>query len=189
MLKEDSAIQELTDRERSIRQNNTIHIISFGLWDIWHLIGQDLDAAKSSADRSINALFEQLHALADKWDPLELKTILTLTIDLTFLPGFKPTAENHKKTVALVDYWNSQLRRKAEIWERGTIFLFDTNSFMLDQIRDRQLYVAGLVDETDPVDTNSTDWQDVTSACVKNSGTTSSPNAKNCSNPEQYLFW
>lgn len=148
-----------------------------------------MEKAKSSADRSIKTLFDQLHALADKWEPLELKTILTLTSDLTFLPAFSPTAENHKKTIALVGYWNTQLRTLAEEWERGTIFLFDTDSFMLDQIRDRQLYVAGLVDEMDPTDNNSTDWHDVSSPCVKNNGTASSKNAEPCSNPEQFLFW
>lgn len=190
--KEDGVMQGLSERERLTRANNTIHVISFGFWDIWHLIGEDLEKAKSSVDRSIATLFDQLHALADKWDPVELKTILTLTSDLTFHPGFSPTADNHKKTIALVEHWNTQLRDTAEEWERGTIFLYDTNSFMLDQIRDRQLYVAGLVDEMDPTDNNSTDWHDVTSACVKKNGTASTPSdekAEPCPNPEQFLFW
>jgi phospholipase/lecithinase/hemolysin len=189
VAKEDRAVQQFTDREMIVRRNNTIHVISFGIWDIWHLIGQDFDSAQASANRSINGVFDQLHTLADKWDPLELKIILTLTIDLTFLPGFEPTAQNHKKTVALVRFWNEQLRNQAEQWDRGTIFLFDTNAFMLDQIRERQLYVAGLNDEVDPTESNTTDWHDVSSACVKNNGTASAENAENCSNPEQFLFW
>lgn len=147
-----------------------------------------MEAAKESASRSIAALFEQLHALADKWDPFELKVILTLTIDPTFLPAFAPTAENHKKTIALIDYWNEQVRKLSEDWDRGTIFLFDTNSFMLDQIRERQLYVAGLNDEVDPEESNATSWHDVSNPCVTNNGTAPG-NAVNCSNPEQYLFW
>ncbi|KAK2768461.1 hypothetical protein FQN54_000316 [Arachnomyces sp. PD_36] len=185
VLQDERTIQDFTDREKAVRRNNTIHVVSFGVWDIWHLIGQDLDSAKSSAERSVNALFDQLQSLADKWDPLELKIILTLTADLSFLPGFKPTADNHKKTVALVEHWNTQVRNKAEDWERGTIFLFDTNSFMLDQIRERQLYVAGLNDEADPEQTESTDWQDVSNSCVKNNGTAD----ESCSSPEQFLFW
>ena len=171
-----------------MRRNNTVHAISFGIWDLWHLIGQDLNLAESSANRSLNTLFDQLHGLADKWDPFELKIILTLTIDPSFLPGFSPTAENHKKTVKLIEFWNKEMRTQAEQWDRGTIFLFDTNAFMLDHIRDRQLYIAGLNDSVDPEE-SETDWRDVSSACMKRNGTETYQSPEPCSNPEQYLFW
>lgn len=182
-------MRSLSDDDISLRQNNTIITVAFGVWDIWNLVGETYDIAKASIERSIRTLFEQLNALSDKWGTRNMKVILTMTVDVTFFPAFEPTSEKQKNTVKLVNYWNNMLRNGAEEWDRGTIYLFDTNAFMLDQIRDWQLFAAGMESANGLGRNEDPGWENVEKPCVMRRKTWALWGGERCENPEKYLFW
>lgn len=185
---ESSDLRDLDEDAIRQRRKNTILVVSFGVWDIWNLVGTSYEKAAASADRSIEVLIEQLDLLSEGWDPNDFKVILTLPPDVTFFPAFKSTAKNHldqlKDTVKIVQHWNDRLRDAVERWHLGTIHLFDTNAFLTDVIRDRQLFAEGVEEEEAGL------WENVNDPCV----TTRSQWAvvtdeQQCENPEKYLFW
>ncbi|KAL2862864.1 uncharacterized protein BJX67DRAFT_365424 [Aspergillus lucknowensis] len=191
---ESKAIKQLDDEVLHARRNNSIVVVSFGVWDLWNVIEKDYDLATKSIDRSVGAITEQLDLLSQNWGSDDLKIILTLAPDVTFLPAFRPLGDKHvsryKDTVRLVQQWNSKLRNAAEQWGRGTIYLFDTESFLTDLIRDRQLYAAGLEDANGLGKNQDPGWENVDSACVETSPRwTATSERKQCAHPEKYLFW
>lgn len=148
---ESFTLRGLSAEETQSRQERTLFVVSFGIWDVWSLVikAKDYSSAASSINWRIKSLMEQLDKLSQRWGSTSLKVILMQTVDVTILPGFPATdGEEYKNAVKIVTEWNKRLRQEAEQWTRGTIYLFDTNAFMLDRIRDRQLYAAGIEEET-----------------------------------------
>ena len=91
-------------------------------------------------------------------------------------------------------HWNARLREAAQPWEKGTIYLFDTNAFLLDRVRDRQFWLAGITAENGLGANADPGWENVAEACVESDGpaqvmmskeTTKQP----CEHPDRYLFW
>lgn len=191
---ESSTLEGLSTEEIRSRQERTIFVVSFGLWDVWSLVvkAKDYSSATSSVNRRVKSLIEQLDKLSERWGSTSLKVILMQTADVTFLPGFSITGgDEYKNAVKIVTEWNTRLRQEAEQWQRGTIYLFDTNAFMLDRIRDRQLYAAG-IEEENGLGKNLDGWENVGDACVEiGSGleVMMSKEGKMCEHPEKYLFW
>lgn len=190
---ESHALPDFSDGEIRDRRNNTIFVVSFGVWDVWNLIGMDFEIAVASVDRSTSVLMEQLDLLSEGWDPAEFKVILTLPPDLTFFPAFKSSVKgNHnrqKNTVRIVQYWTDRLRGTAGQSGLGNIHLFDTNAFIMDLIRDRELSLEG-VEEDGLGHNEDPGWENVSDPCV----TTRKEwlvmvDERQCENPEQYLFW
>lgn len=188
---ESVALRDFPDDAIRHRQNNTIFVVSFGVWDIWDLVGQDYDKATASADRSIEVLMGQLDVLSEGWATNDFKVVLTLTPDVTFLPAFKSAAKGHpnqyKDAVKIAQYWNDRLRAAAEQWKFGTIHLFDTNEFIVGLIRDWQLVATGAEEKGDGKE--DARWENVNDPCVTIRRQWVTTSEEECPNPERYLFW
>ncbi|KAJ0426405.1 hypothetical protein BJY00DRAFT_84793 [Aspergillus carlsbadensis] len=191
---ETKVVLQLDDVAVHSRRNRTIVVVSFGVWDLWNLIEKDYDTASKSIDRSIEVIMEQFDLLSETWGRDDLKVILTLAPDVTFLPAFRPLGDKHvsqhKDTVKLVQRWNGRLQDAAQQWGKGAIYLFDTESFLTDLIRDRQLYAAGLEEANGLGKNQDPGWENVESACVESSPQwVVTSESKRCKSPEKYLFW
>lgn len=188
---ESAALLDSSEDEIRSRQNSTIFVVSFGVWDIWDLIGQDFNKAMASVDRSIGVLMGQLDVLSEGWNTNDFKVILTLTPDVTFLPAFKSATKKHpnqqKDTVKIVQYWNDKLRAAVEHWKFGTVHLFDINEFMIGLIRDGQLNAVGA--EEHRAGQEDPRWENVNEPCVSTRQQWVTASEKECENPEKYLFW
>jgi HMG box factor len=171
------------------RQEATIFVVSFGVWDIWSLISKDYDTAKESVERRIATVITQLDLLAKHWNSeSELKVIVTQAVDVTFLPGYEQADTDYKDTVRTVELWNKKLREAATAWEGGTVYLFDMNGWMVDRIRDWQLYAAG-IEEENGLGKNEQGWENVVEPCVESGFRVMMSKGKACEEPGRYLFW
>ncbi|KAI3128943.1 hypothetical protein DTO039G3_6451 [Penicillium roqueforti] len=187
---ESPATKDLPEEEVRSRQDRTIFVVSFGVWDLWSLVTKDYDVASKSVERRIATLMSQLDTLSDRWGTTDLKVILTQTVDVTFLPGFNSVGDQYKDTVRILDEWNGKLREVAREWSQGTIYLFDTNAFMMDRIRDWQLYAAGIEEENGLGKNLVPGWENVVEPCVESGvQVMMSKEKKQCEDPERYLFW
>ncbi|PLB55003.1 hypothetical protein P170DRAFT_344416 [Aspergillus steynii IBT 23096] len=193
---ESQVLEELAGDEAAIasRLNHTIVAVSFGVWDVWNMIGKDYDSAVKTVDHSVETIMDQLDSLSRALGTDDLKVILTLAPDVTFLPAFKGAAEQrvtrHKDTVRVAEYWNKKLRESAEKWDHGLIYLFDTNAFLVDLIRDRQLYDAGIEEPNGLGKNADPGWENVDDSCVENGKqVVMTSEVKRCETPEKYLFW
>ncbi|KKA20516.1 hypothetical protein T310_5460 [Rasamsonia emersonii CBS 393.64] len=171
------------------RQSNTIFAVSFMVWDLWKFVGEDYNLASQSISHSIDSLFEQLTILSERWASNDSKIILMMAVDVTFLPAFPQSLEEQKNMVSLVSSWNNVLRGKAKEWDHGSIYLFDTNHFMLDQIREWQFFAAGMIDANELGKNEDPGWVDVAHACVQTRKKGLFSSETPCENPEKYLFW
>lgn len=181
------AFRRVPARQVSAVRQGTIFVVSFGTWDLWKLAEQDLDTATTSAGRIVDKLFAHLSNLAEQWSPNDTKIILSLPVDVTFLPAFRERkGVVQKDAVILAEHWHNLVRNHAEQWQHGSLFLLDTNSFLIDQVRERQLWVGGLI-ERDEFEKNGVAWENVSEPCVDPTG--NSLKQKNCSDPERFLFW
>ncbi|RAH43257.1 putative HMG box transcriptional regulator [Aspergillus brunneoviolaceus CBS 621.78] len=191
---ETEVMQAMSAEAIGTRQNRTIVILSFGVWDLWNVVGKTYKEATQSIDNTLDVIMDQLNLLAELWGHNDLKLILTLAPDVTFLPAFRVQAEQHqakqKDAISMSDYWNQHLRQRADGWGNGTIYLFDTNAFLADQIRDWQLFVAG-IEETNGLGKNEDPgWENVEDACVQSSQQWMvTSETKKCDRPEKFLFW
>jgi hypothetical protein len=178
----DDAVQE--------RQSSTIFALSFVVWDLWKFVGADYDHAQESIGHSIETLFNQLNILSERWGTNDSKIILMMSVDVTFLPAFNPALDEQKHLVSLISAWNGELRNKAQKWDRGSVYLFDTNHFMLDQIREWQFFAAGMNDAHDLGKNEDPGWEDVQHPCSLSRREKSLVSRDEpCENPEKYLFW
>ncbi|OKP14002.1 hypothetical protein PENSUB_271 [Penicillium subrubescens] len=196
---ESASLMGLSEEQIRSRQDRTIFAVSFGVWDIWSLIEKDYSTAEGSIDRRIATLMTQLNHLSERWGSGtdKLKVILTQTVDVTFLPGFTTTGgDEYKDAVRILDAWNKKLRQAAKEWDRGTIYLFDTNAFVMDRIRDWQLYAAGIEEENGLGTNQDPGWENVGNACVESDGIqvmmskdkSKAKTKKPCEHPDKYLF-
>ncbi|CRG92241.1 hypothetical protein PISL3812_09298 [Talaromyces islandicus] len=171
------------------RVNDTVFAVSFVIWDIWKFLHEPLDDnIKSSISRSIDSLFGQLDRLPAASESDDVRVILMLSIDPTFLPAFDAST-GHKDMVSIVEQWNKELQDKAREW-RGSIYIFNTNEFLVDQIRAWQYYVGGILDSNGLWEQNP--WDDVEHPCAESTGKWMAAfgnEGKKCENPEKFLFW
>lgn len=191
-LEAESQTKGLSKEDIRTRQDSTIFVVSFGVWDIWGLVAKkDYEHAVISVRRRIGTLMDQLNILSERWGSTELKVILTQTVDVTFLPAFRSVGEQYKDAVRIFEDWNKQLCVEVRDWDRGTIYLFDTNAFMMDRIRDWQLSAAGI--EVNELGQNlDPGWENVTGPCVESGMRvmmSKNKNKKQCEHPDKYLFW
>lgn len=195
------AMEKLSEEERITRQERTTFVISFGIWDLWSLRETDYNTAVSSVDRRIKKLTEQLNRLDESfkgWGPTELQIIMTQTLDVTFLPAFTSVSgDEFKDAVRLLTQWNSKLKSAATEWKDGKaqwLYMFDTNAFVLDRIRDWQLYASGIEEENGMGKNTEPGWENVSAPClVGESGfrvmMSKTEETTRCQHPEKYLFW
>ncbi|KAJ5779318.1 Esterase SGNH hydrolase-type [Penicillium paradoxum] len=185
---ESRVLEGLSKEAARSRQERTVFVVSFGVWDIWSLITKDYDAASRSVDRRAVTLMGLLDTLSESLDT-KLQVILTQTVDVTFLPGFGSVGDQYKGTVRVLEKWNEKLREVSGNWTRGSVYLFDTNAFMVDRIRDWQLYAAGIEEESG-LGKNLDGWENVMEPCVESGfRVMMSKEKKQCEHPEKYLFW
>ncbi|KAI4185311.1 MAG: hypothetical protein L6R41_004198 [Letrouitia leprolyta] len=195
--------QYTSSRMRDKEKRGTIFTVWFSLWDIWYYSQLTSDAASEAIRLSMDTLFEQLGIIADHW-PLGAKIILPEAMDPTFLPGWSTkrtgpagsdhTAEDQRNAVQLVKQWNAALDVRASNWNKGQIYIYNTNEWMLDQVREAQLVIGDMSDHNG-LGKSGSPWKSVHSGCV-GSGEMTSPSEsqniagpKKCSEPDKYLFW
>jgi hypothetical protein len=124
----------------------------------------------------------QLDTLSERLGTTGLRVILTQTVDVTFLPGFKAGGLD-KDTVRILEKWNGKLGEVAREWS-GTVYLFDTNAFMMDRIRDWQLYAAG-IEEENGSGRNLDGWENVVEPCVESGFQVMMSKKEQCEHPDK----
>ncbi|PCH00846.1 Esterase, SGNH hydrolase-type, subgroup [Penicillium occitanis (nom. inval.)] len=171
------------------RSDNTIFALSFLIWDVWKFNGVSMEDTEKSMKRSLDTLFQQLDRLAEYTDSDNLRILLMMSVDPTFLPAFDPT-QGQKDMIDIVTDWNNKLRKRASDWANGSVLVFNTNEFLNNQIRSRQFYLAGMLDGHGLGNQNP--WDDVETPCVSSKSTWLpflGNKDQRCENPERFLFW
>ncbi|KAL1959536.1 hypothetical protein VTO42DRAFT_1981 [Malbranchea cinnamomea] len=187
--KEKQAVQDLSDDHVSRRANRTLFSVSFGVWDLWRLITKEVDNPKASIQRIVQKLFDNLNDLASSVPADGIKIILLAPVDVTFLPAYGSKGQGtHRDAIGLFEEWNDQLRNHTAGWSHGTIYLVDTNAFLVDQIRERHLWVAGYI-ETQDYGKTGVAWENVHDPCISNPKNGTSNHGDICGSPEKVLFW
>ena len=198
--------QYTSSRMREKEKRGTIFTVWFSLWDIWYYSQLNSDEASKAIEESIDTLFEQLGVICDHW-PMGAKIILPEAMDPTFLPawsmertgpaGSDHSAEDQRNAIQLVKQWNVALDARASEWDKGQIYMYNTNDWMLDQVREAQLVTGDMMDHNG-LGRSGSPWDSVYSACSGsgNEGKNRSPDGGKsgldlfrCSNPDKYLFW
>ncbi|KAI9839564.1 MAG: hypothetical protein M1819_002190 [Sarea resinae] len=191
------------DIDMDAERNGTVFVIQFGLWDIWHYSEWRTKGAASLAIRSsMDEFSRQLDVLANLW-PTHLKVIIPNVIDPTFLPGWHGTrttprgtdlrADSQRLAVDLVVQWNNQLDTIAQEWANGTIYIFDTQSWLIDQIREHQMHSQHQHD-INGWGTKKPMWDDVHVACIGGGDQEHHVEGESrggqiqCKRPDKYLF-
>ena len=182
--------------------NDTIFVFDFGLWDIWkvalaegedgdHIVKTSIDIIFSALDYLDGMRDNQTNGIATQQGPV-LKAILPFVIDMTFLPGYSKNVEVEKRTVDLVKVWNSNLAERAQDWEKSDLFLYDTNDFMIQHIKKRQMISVNAEHPTRDTDKQPT-FSDVSSSCLARSENTTTISKFDqkvvCAAPDDFLFW
>ncbi len=181
-----------TSRVSEVERNGTVFTMWFSLWDLWYYSEKNMADAQYAVTKAIDILFEQLDVIAKNW-PSEMKIVMPEAIDPTFLPrwrglrtgprGTDPHGENQRNAVLLVEQWNRALDMRATGWQGGSMYIYNTNEWLLDQVREQQLFEAHLRDTKSP-------WNNVRSGCVESSkGEGDVAGTVRCSDPNTYLFW
>lgn len=189
MTREKERAAGLTDGAIAERRQNTIFVIQFGLWDVWRLIGQPENVVQDSINRSIDTIFKQLARIVDEYTPTDVKVILMGAIDVTFLPAYT-AANGDRQAIEVSEHWNAELRRRTEEFKRASIFLVDTQSFLVDQFRLRELWSNGYIESDEYGREGRVAWLNVRDACLD--GTKKKMlfmSTSTCRSPEKYLFW
>lgn len=197
---ETAIMEKLSEEERKTRQERTVFAISFGIWDIWGLKDTDYNTALASIERRIKKFMEQLDRLDEQfksWGSTELQIIMTQTMDVTFLPAFKVSGgDEFKNAVRILTDWNSKLKSAATEWKEGKaqwLYMFDTNAFVMDRIRDWQLYASGIEEENGIGSNKEPGWENVSAPCQSSESglrvMMSKKETTRCQHPEKYLFW
>ena len=189
-------------RVSKVERRGTVFVVWFSLWDLWYYSQKTLAEAEAAVTKTMDVLFEQLDVISENW-PLEMKVIVPEAIDITFLPGWHtmrtgprgsdPRGEIQRSAILLVEQWNRALDMRAIRWRGGSMYIYSTNEWLLDQVREQQLSAAHLRDANGN-GANPSPWSNVRSGCVASRykaydvlGEDSTTNI--CSDPATYLFW
>ena len=185
-----------------IERSGTVFVVWFSLWDLWYYSEKSLAEAEAAVTKTMDALFEQLDVIAENW-PSELKIIIPEAIDTTFLPawhtmrtgprGSDLRGEAQRSAVLLAEQWNRALDMRGVRWTRGSMYIYSTNEWLLDQVREQQLSAAHLRD-ANGMGTKHSPWNNVRSSCVASRYKAydvlgEDPARDRCSDPTAYLFW
>ncbi|KAL3427149.1 hypothetical protein PVAG01_00658 [Phlyctema vagabunda] len=125
------------------KPKETIFVISFGAWDIYHFSGLDFKLSERLVDVVIHNLFEQIDKLYNRYraeligtdsagqrlnitDPAPFRIIVPRLFDTTLLPGWSAqrpvpltpssVAEQQKNAVYLTTRWNAKMESKIAGW-------------------------------------------------------------------------
>ena len=183
-------------RVKGLERNGTVFTMWFSLWDLWYYSEKTIDEAEVAVLKTLDTLFEQLDLIAENW-PSEMKIIIPEAIDTTFLPGWfslrtgprgtDPHGECQRNAVLLVEQWNRALDMRATRWTGGSMYIYNTNEWLLDQVREQQLYTSHLSD-ANGMGSSQPSWDNVRSGCVEVSNDVGE-SVSRCTNPNTYLFW
>ena len=187
-----------TSRVSEVERNGTIFTIWLSLWDLWYYAEKEHSNAEWAVTKTMDILFDQLDIIAENW-PSEMKIIMPEAIDLSFLPAWHNTRIGRSGTdqkgdilrnsIALVEQWNNALDTRAAGWQRGSMYIYNTNEWLLDQVREQQLLDAR-VSDANGMGSNQTPWDNVHSGCLESSKDhIDLAKAAHCSDPDKYLFW
>lgn len=197
--------QYMSSRIRESERKGTIFTVWFSLWDLWYYSRKTKDEASKAVEQTVDKLFEQLNEVAKNWEG-NLKVVMPEAIDPTFLPGWvamrtgpngnDQNADDQRTAVSLVQQWNAALDHKASSWDRGQLYIYNTNEWLLDQVREQQLVVNDMADHNGLGQAGSP-WDNVVDGClgsnVKGNTSSSLPETNTgvarCKNPSKYLFW
>ena len=194
--------QYANSRVSEIERRGTVFVVWFSLWDLWYYSKNPLAEAEAAVTKTMDALFDQIDVIAENW-PSKLKIIIPEAIDTTFLPGWHtmrtgprgsdPHGEHQRNAILLVEQWNRALDMRAVRWRRGSMYIYSTNEWLLDQLREQQLSTAHLRD-ANGMGANQSPWSNVRSGCVASNYKAydvlgEDPTAGRCSDPATYLFW
>jgi len=183
-------------RVKKVERDGTVFTMWFSLWDLWYYSGKAIEEAMVAVIKTLDTLFEQLDLIAENW-PLEMKIIIPEAIDTTFLPGWHsirtgphgsdPHGECQRSAVLLVEQWNRGLDMRAARWNGGSMYIYNTNDWLLDQLREQQLFTSHLSD-ANGIGTDQSPWNNVRSGCVETSKKPGETMTK-CSDANTFLFW
>ena len=190
-----------TPRSTAADKHSTVFSLSFSTWELWYYSAGVYSNAQVAVTKSMDSLFEQLDLIAENWTS-DLKIVLFNAIDPTFLPlwhglrtgpyGADSFSEDQRNAVLLVEQWNLALEKRARRWKKGVIYIYDINSWLLEQIRQGQLQNKKWK-EANGVVTPQTAWENVETSCL---GSTDHPSDQmqgsqsdqECPHPSLYLF-
>lgn len=186
-----------TSRVGELERNGTIFTVWFSLWDLWYYSEKNTIDAQYAVTETIDMLFKHLDVIADNW-PSHMRVIVPEAIDPTFLPlwhrlrtgprGSDPYGETQRNAVLLVKQWNQALDRKALRWQRGSMYIYNTNEWLVDQVRGQQLFADRLSD-ANGVGSTQSPWSNVRVGCTRSSNDNDDVvGAERCSDPNTYLF-
>ncbi|KAL6717409.1 hypothetical protein ACLMJK_005324 [Lecanora helva] len=187
-----------TSRVTEIERKGTVFSMWFSLWDLWYYAEKDTGAAEYAVTKAMDTLFQQLDVIAENW-PTEMKVIVPEAVDTTFLPGWHsvrtaPRGSDRqgviqREAVALVEQWNRALDLRANRWQGGSMYIYNTNEWLLDQLRGQQLFDSHLSDANGR-GVEQTPWSNVRSGCTSiDKAKGDSKEKTQCSDPKTYLFW
>lgn len=187
-----------TSRVSELERNGTIFTVWFSLWDLWYYSEKNTIDAQFAVTKTIDMLFKHLNVIADNW-PSHMRVIVPEAIDPTFLPlwhrlrtgprGSDPYGETQRNAVLLAKQWNQALDRKALHWQRGSMYIYNTNEWLVDQVRGQQLFADRLSD-ANGVGSTQSPWSNVRVGCTQSSNDNGDVvGAEQCSDPSTYLFW
>lgn len=197
--------QYMSSRLRERERKSTIFTVWFSLWDLWYHSSKTRDEASKAINETIDTLFEQLNEVAEHWSG-EVKVVMPEAIDPTFLPGWlatktgpngsDKTGDDQRNAVRLVEQWNDMLDNHASKWDRGQLYIYNTNEWLIDQVREQQL-VVGKTSDHNGLGQASSPWDNVQTGCLgsvrKDNSSSSSPQTTEglgrCADPNRYLFW
>lgn len=75
--------------------------------------------------------------------------------------------DDYNDEAKILEHWNQKLREVAAGCGHGTIYVFDTNAFMMDCIRDYQLYAAGIEADSGLGKSQGPGWENMVDPCVE----------------------
>jgi len=197
--------QYMSSRIRERERKGTIFTVWFSLWDLWYNSSRTREEASKTIEETVDTLFEQLNKVAKHWSG-EVKVVMPEAIDPTFLPGWKATrtgpngndktGDDQRNAVRLVEQWNDMLDKKASKWDRGQLYIYNTNEWLIDQVREQQL-VVGKTSDHNGLGGASSPWDNVQAGCLgsvsKDNSSSSSPQTTEglgrCADPSSFLFW
>lgn len=181
----------------------TIFTVWFSIWDIWHFSKSSRDEGSKAVAKAMDSLFEQLDVLVEHW-PDGVKVIVPEAVDPTFLPGWQAMrtgpsgsdlkGDDQRNAVRLVNQWNQALGDRGHAWEKGQMFIYSTNEWLLNQVREQQLILGGMSD-SNGLGKNESPWINVQAGCVGGTNGSRSELEKTrqdparCAEPHKYLFW
>ncbi|KAK8220287.1 hypothetical protein IWZ01DRAFT_425802, partial [Phyllosticta capitalensis] len=183
-------------------RENIVFTVFFGISDVWQYVGLDDKDAHQGIRQGIRTLFAHLDAIA-KFMRKPIQVILPRIPDITFFPAFGQQPEGpfptyQRSAVFLVEKWNTELERAAREWYGGYVHLLAMDKWLLEMLREQQMYTIGIADENGDGKRSPT-FTETTSPCLPLPVTgvqypfdmddANSNRTAPCADASQYLFW